>query len=103
LLKIPDIEHATHVAAALLRIGTEEKAAVAVFTRALDRSLQEEKAYIRYRTFGILEQMGSAAKPVVPLLLSIAKNLEEEDGIRFQATRILRQLDPAAAEKIENR
>jgi HEAT repeat protein len=99
LLKDPDIEHATHAAAALLRIGIEEKAAVAVFNRALDSSLRGEKQYIRNRTFELIETMGPAAKPIVPLLISIVKNEKEDREIRFQAIRILRQLDPRAVEK----
>ncbi len=103
LLKDDDIEHATHAAAALLRIGAEEKAAVAVFRRALDKSLQGEKAYIRFRTFSLVEDMGPAAKPLVPLLLSIVKDEKEDVDNRPRAAGILQKLAPEAVEKIEKR
>lgn len=98
-LKDPDIEHATHAAAALLRIGIEEKPAVAAFTRALDRSRQ---AFIRHRTFDVVQSLGSAAKPLVPLLRSIAGDDKEDEGIRFQANRILAELAPPKTEEVKN-
>ena len=94
LLNDPDIERATHAAAALLRIGIEETKAVAVFRRALDSSFRGEMAYIRFRTFDVLELMGPAAKPIAPLLLFIVKDEKDDKAIRLKAAQILPQLDP---------
>lgn len=99
LLKDSDIEHASHAAAALLGIGIEEKAAVATFNRALDKSLQPEQAHIRFRTLEVLEHMGPAARPVVPLLQVIQRDESDDEDIRFSAGRVLKKIDATAREK----
>jgi HEAT repeat protein len=99
-LKDPDIEHATVAAAALLGIGVEEKAAVRIFATALDRKEQQERSHIHFRTLDMLERVGPAAKPVVPILLGILKDRDEdEDNIRNRVAHTLLRIDPEAARK----
>jgi HEAT repeat protein len=98
-LKDPDLEHASHAAAALLSIGAEQRQAVAAFAKALDKSLQPQKSHVRHRTFRVVEQLGAAGKPLAPLIAGIFADESDDRDIRAAAARALMVIDPEAAKK----
>ena len=66
------------------------------------RALQEKDAYRNsWTAIEILEEMGSQAKPAVPVLLEVHRwaRLNEHDSLREEIAKALTKIDAAAAKK----
>jgi HEAT repeat protein len=77
--------------------GTEAEEVVP----ALARALKDENAFVRRDAASALGKLGAEAQPAVPALLALRR--DRERSVRKAVASALREIDPAAAARVDGR